>query len=185
MQAFQRSTHTLFFAYGSNMIPEQIHARCLKPELVAVARLPGHGMGFFGYSKVWDGAVETVFPAPGREVWGILYRLTIADSNRLDTWQDVRLDGTGSYFHYPAEVVGDDGVGHLALLYKKDTLGEPLPPSRPYLDRIVTGALNRGLPESYVQSLRSFAFQEPGYEVPKRGTFDRSLLVDMACGDCG
>jgi len=185
MQAFQRSTHTLFFAYGSNMIPEQIHARCTKPEVVSVARLPGHGVGFFGYSKVWDGALETVFPAPGREVWGILYRLTIADSNRLDSWQDVRLDGTGSYFHYPAEVIDDDGVRHVVLLYKKNALGEPLPPSRPYLDRIVAGALGRKLPDAYVQSLVQFPRKEPAYDVPKRGTFDRSLLVDMACNDCG
>jgi len=184
-QAFQRSTHTLFFAYGSNLIPEQIQTRCTKPEVVAVARLPGHRVGFFGYSKVWDGAVETVYADQGADVWGVVYRLTIGDSNRLDSWQDVRLDGTGSYFHYPAVVYDAEGTGHLVLLYKKETLGEPLPPARPYLDRILEGAKVRGLPEPYIASLGTITAKEPGYEVPKRGTFDRSLLVDMACSDCG
>jgi hypothetical protein len=185
MKAFQRSTHTLFFAYGSNMIPGQIQARCTRPEVLGRARLPGHSVGFFGHSKVWDGAVATVFPTPDRDVWGVLYRLTIVDSDRLDTWQDVRLDGTGSYFHYPTEVVDEDGSSHLVLVYKKESLGEPLAPSRPYLDRIVAGAEERRLPAEYIQGLRAFSAREPAYEVPKKSTFDRSLLIDIGCSGCG
>jgi len=185
MLPFQRASHTLFFAYGGNMVPEQIQARCTKPEVVSLARLPGHRVAFFGYSKVWDGAVETVVPAVDHEVWGVLYRLTISDSNRLDSWQDVRLDGTGSYFHYPTEVIGDEGTRYSVLMYKKDTQADPLAPSRPYLERIVSGARLRNLPGAYVETLARIPTKEPGYEVPKRGTFDRSLLADMACSDCG
>ena len=63
----------LYFAYGANMHPGQIKARCLGAGFVTVARLPGHKLAFFGASTVWDGALETVVPAPGREVWGVVY----------------------------------------------------------------------------------------------------------------
>ena len=124
-------------------------------------------------------------PSVGHEVWGVLYLLTIADSNRLDSWQDVRLDGTGSYFHYPAEVVGEDGNRYSVLLYKKDTQADPFPPSRPYLERIVAAARARRLPRPYIDTLARIPVKEPRYEVPKRGNFDRSLLADLACSDCG
>lgn len=180
-----RFTHTLFFSYGTHLLPSQIESRCTKPEVVARARLPDHEIGFFGYSKVWDGGVISVFAAPESEVWGVVYRLTVGDSNRLDTWQDVRLDGTGSYFHFPAEVFAEDGTSYRVLLYKKNMLGEATLPSLPYLDTIRQGAECRNLPEKYQASLLARAAKTPSYAVPRRGTFDRSLLVDVMCPDCG
>jgi gamma-glutamylcyclotransferase len=180
-----RATHTLFFAYGTNMAPEVIRARCPQAEVVSVARLPHHAVEFHGFSKVWDGALETVVPSPGHDVWGVVYRLTVGDSNRLDSWQDVRLDGTGAYFHFPTEVIDDDGVVHPVLLYKKDTQNDLALPSAPYLRHLVAGAVARRLPGAYIRTLSSHPTKEPRYEVPKRGTFDRSLVVDLACSGCG
>ena len=71
-----------YFAYGSNMNKEQIHARCANPKVIAVAKLPHHRVAFFGYSKTWDGAMETVIPAPGQEVWGVIYELNFSDRDQ-------------------------------------------------------------------------------------------------------
>jgi cation transport regulator ChaC len=174
-----------YFAYGSNMNKAQIHARCARPEAIAVARLPHYQVAFFGYSKTWDGAVETVIPAPGQEVWGVIYDLSFSDRDRLDVWQDVRLDGTGAYFHYPVRITDTEGTTHTVLFYKKDRLESPQPPSREYLDFIVQGAIERGLPASYIEELRRMESKKAAYPVPQRKNFGRELLLETYCSQCG
>jgi hypothetical protein len=184
MPAIEKPTHILYFAYGSDMNPRQMAERCAKPELMAIARLPDHALGFFSHTKIWDGAQATVVPAEGKDVWGIVYRLTVADMERLDFHQDARIDGTGPYFNYPTEVLNGPRKLYSVLIFKKDILGEHLIPSRPYLERIIAGAEARGLPKDYIETLKAFPSREPNYEVPKREIFDRSI-IRMACTDCG
>jgi len=173
-----------YFAYGSNMNTAQMLARCTKPTAIAVAKLAHHRIAFFGYSKVWDGGAATVVPAPDHDVWGVIYSLSFSDRDRLDTWQDVRLDGTGAYFHYPVRVTDTQGTTHIVLLYKKDLLGEPRRPSREYLDCIVRGAEERGLPSEYIEELRRMDAPKAAYAVPKLNKFGRGMLLGTAC-DCG
>lgn len=100
----EKQSKLYYFAYGSNMNKEQILARGVQHKVIAVAKLSNYQLAFFGYSKVWGGAVETVIPALGHEVWGVIYDLSSSERERLDDWQDVRLDGSGAYFHCPAKV---------------------------------------------------------------------------------
>ncbi|HSQ40850.1 MAG TPA: gamma-glutamylcyclotransferase family protein [Fibrobacteraceae bacterium] len=176
--------HCLHFAYGATLHPDQIHARCEKPTLVAVARLKDYRLEFFGHSKVWDSGMETVVPAVGQEVWGAVYSLRRSDADRLDTLQDVRLDGTGNYFQYPVQVTDTEGNVLHVLLYKKDILGTPTLPSREYLDLIVLGAQKRGLPEDYITQLKKHPSVAASYAVPRLAKFDRSMLLETAC-ECG
>lgn len=173
------------FAYGSDMFGAQIRERCSRPVPVGTACLADHGLGFFGHSDIWDGGVETVVPTPGRELWGVIYELTFMDAQRLDVWHDARLDGAGSFFHYPARVVDASGRPHTVLLYKKDILGPPTQPSRQYLDVIIQGAEENGLPAAYVRGLRSLQAKEATYAVPLRSDFQREIRVVTSCSDCG
>jgi hypothetical protein len=173
------------FAYGSDMHPGQIRERCSNPVLVGVVYLPDHALGFFGHSEIWDGAVETVVSAPGRNLWGVVYELTFMDAQRLDAWHGARLDGAGSYFHFPVRVLDAAGKGRTVLLYKKDVLGEPLPPSREYLDFIIQGALERGLPQQYADELKQTESRPAGYPVPVRSKFQREIQVVTSCSECG
>ncbi|OAM91371.1 gamma-glutamylcyclotransferase [Termitidicoccus mucosus] len=174
-----------YFAYGSNMNERQLASRGIKPSSIITARLPGHRVGFFGYSRVWDGGMETIVPEPRADVWGVLCQLSFEDGEVLDVWQDVRQDGGGVYFHYPATVIDAGGREHLVLLYKKDILGVPRPPSREYLDFIVEGALGRGLPEAYITGLRQTESIAAGYPVPRRKHFNREFLLVGCRGGCG
>jgi gamma-glutamylcyclotransferase len=173
-----------YFAYGSNMNKEQLRSRGARPLSVAVASLPDHRIAFHGYSKTWDGGLETVASAPGREVWGVIYTLTLSDADRLDTWQDVRLDGTGAYFLFPTRVTATEGKTHPVLMYKKDILGAPQRPSREYLDFIVQGALEHGLPPSYVEGLRQIESKKAEYDVPRPGKFSSGILLGASCSGC-
>lgn len=171
----------LYFAYGANMNAQQIAARCTKPKFVAAARLPDHAIGFFGHSERWDGGEETLVPKAGSDLYGVVYELSPSAFDRLDAWQSVKLDGTGRYFHTPAEVIGLDGAVYSVLLYKKAERGRPRPPSADYLAYIADGAEAHGLPSDYLAALRGIATRKAGYPVPKEDCTDRFLMTAGSC----
>jgi gamma-glutamylcyclotransferase len=173
------------FAYGSNMHSEQVRARCTNAKLVAVAKLPDHQLAFYGNSPVWDGAEETVLPAPGQDVWGVIYELTPSDKEKLDDWQDALFDGSGAYYHSPAKVTDQAGKVYSVLLYKKAQLGEPQKPSEEYLDYIVQGAIERGLPAAYVDQLRAVETKKAKFVVPRTKKSPREMVPGSECGSCG
>jgi gamma-glutamylcyclotransferase len=173
------------FAYGSNMHSEQVRARCTSAKLVAVAKLPDHRLAFYGNSPVWDGAEETVIPAPGQDVWGVIYELTPSDKEKLDDWQDALFDGSGAYFHSPAKVTDQAGKVYSVLLYKKANLGNPETPSEEYLDYIVQGAMDRGLPAAYVDQLRSVESKKAKFVVPRTRKSPREMVPGDECSSCG
>jgi hypothetical protein len=181
----QRGSKVLYFAYGSNLNPQQVQARCATAAVVATARLDHHRVGFFGDSIIWDGALETVIPAPGQAVWGVVYALSAPALDSFDAWQDARFNGTGSYFHYPARVIDTSGNGWDVLLYKKDSLGPAKKPSQGYLDHIVRGATARGLPPGYIAALRAMATKKATYPVPvpRHGLPRAGADTCDACGE--
>lgn len=172
-----------YFAYGSNMNQEQLLARGAKPKVVAAAKLADHQLAFFDYSGVWDGAEETVLPAPGHDVWGVVYELSPADRERLDNAQDARLDGSGAYFHSPVKVTDQEGKVYTVLLYKKNKLGDPRKPSQEYLNFIVQGAVDRLLPSGYVETLRGMESTKAKFAVPRPRNSSASGGECSECGD--
>lgn len=172
------------FAYGSNMSLAQIRSRCSRPEVIGPARLADHRLAFCGRSAVWDGAMETVEPMPGHEVWGVMFDLTRMDWERLDLWQDARMDGGGVYFHFPVTVADMEGTPHSVRMYKKDIQGQPREPSREYLEHIARGARENGLPPAYIEALLNRNSKPASYAVPMRAGHDLGETAGMSCGDC-
>ncbi len=173
-----------YFAYGSNMNSFQMQKRCSKSKVVAIARLADYRIEFFGHSRIWDGAQETVVFDPGHDAWGVVYEINNMDQERLDAWQDVRMDGTGPYFHYPVRVNGVNGRTYTVLFYKKDILGEPQRPSKPYLDFIITGAKEKRLPAEYIDKLKAIESKPASYPVPKLRMFNPESLLAWDCSRC-
>jgi cation transport regulator ChaC len=173
-----------YFAYGSNMNLEQIRSRCSRPEVVSAARLSDFRLSFYGHSVTWDGALETVESAPGSHVWGVLFRLSHRDWENLDDCQDARMDGSGAYFHSPATVTDREGREHFIRLYRKNAQGEPRDPSREYLEHIVRGATENGLPADYIAALQNRPATKASYPVPKGSRFDPAKSAGNSCNDC-
>ncbi|OBT95465.1 hypothetical protein VE01_05220 [Pseudogymnoascus verrucosus] len=77
--------HTLYFAYGSNLSPTQMHSRCPSSPLHTspLATLPNHEwfIGERGYANIR--------PCPGRQVVGLLYVMDPADEEGLDEAEGV------------------------------------------------------------------------------------------------
>ncbi len=193
---YGRKDRQYYFAYGSNMNPGQMAERCFAARVVCPACLPGHRLAFYGRNRVWDGGQETVVQAQNpdmkpdmrpsicQDVWGVLYELSFSDAASLDMWCSVRLDGGGAYFHYPVLVVDAAGREHTAVLYKKDVLGQPVPPSSQYLAHIISGAAANGLPAAYVNRLKNLQSVPARYPVPKRDTLLRGVLRESTCAEC-
>jgi cation transport regulator ChaC len=173
-----------YFSYGSNMNLQQIRSRCSRPAVVSVARLADHRLTFYGHSETWDGAMETVEPTPGQEVWGVIFRVSRLDWERLDEWQGARLDGAGMYFHFPVTVNDSEGREHNVRLYKKDVQGAPRDPSREYLEHIAHGAAENGLPSYYIEELLTRAARKASYTVPLRGNSDLAKFAGLSCTEC-
>ncbi|MPM93776.1 hypothetical protein SDC9_140918 [bioreactor metagenome] len=151
----------------------------------AAARLSGWRLEFFGHSRVWDGALETALPDPEGELWGVVYHLGFRDRECLDRRQDARFDGSGVYFHYPVTVSTDGNRIFSAVMYRKDQLGEPRPPSCEYRDFIAQGAEIRGLPPDYCAELRRIPAVPAGYAVPREKSSGELPETGGDCALCG
>ncbi|MGE4319498.1 MAG: gamma-glutamylcyclotransferase [Deferribacterales bacterium] len=158
--------YRVYFAYGPDINQKYIRSRCFGPEILAVARLSGYRLSFYGNSQIWDGAQETLERSEGDEVWGVVYKMSFYDGYELDSYQDVRLDGAGPYFHYPVTVEGTDGQMYYPLIYMKNLTGDEKPPSREYMDVIIRGAEEMGLPPEYIKSLKKIETKSASYAVP-------------------
>lgn len=157
----------LYFAYGFNLKLESMLQKCHNPIVLGRAKLANHKVSFHGQSVMWDGAVETVVPDEQNEVWGVLYKLGAYAWDQLDNCEDARLDGTGEYFHYPVEVIDEQGAVRQASIYKKARLGEWESPSTEYLAVILQGAKEQGLPEQYIETLSGIQTKPASYVVPR------------------
>nr|WP_319491869.1 gamma-glutamylcyclotransferase family protein [uncultured Desulfobacter sp.] len=173
-----------YFAYGPNMNASRINERSATAKMVTIARLADYRIAFFGHSRIWDGAQANAIREPGHEVWGVVYEFSGTDLERLDAWQDVRMDGTGTFFHYPVRVIGKDGLIYTALMYEKDTLGKPEQPSTPYLDFIIQGAKENHLPAEYIRELKGIKSRQPAFPVPKSRMFNPESLLTWDCSSC-
>lgn len=176
-----RRPTTLLFAYGATLNPEHIMVRLCQPKIRAIARLPDYRLGFHGHSEIWDSGLETLVDEPGAEVWGVLYELSATELDRFDAWQGVKLDGGGSYFHYPVEVIDEHGQVLDALFHRKTEMGPQQPASRDYLDFILAGARTRGLPAPAIAALEACPAVQPRYPVPKMNTDIKALASKLSC----
>lgn len=136
----------LYFAYGSNMDTAQMERPCPAAELIGSAVLPA--FAFLINSR----GVASIRPDSGRNVWGLLWSLSVTDELALDRYEGVN---TGAY--EKAEVsVRLNGKPELALVYiaTDDTPGTPRPT---YLERILEAAYANDFPAAYVSEVRQCA----------------------------
>ena len=168
MEIKRKPARFYYFAYGPTMNPAMMAEVCRGAVALGPAMLPDHDVAFFGHSATWDGAEKTLVRRPGCSVWGVVYRISSSDLDRLDLHQGVKLDGSGGYFHFPIEVFGADGQRFDVVFYKRSMNGEPRLPSTDYVGHIIAGAEAHGLPTDYAARLKQITTKAPTYRVPLR-----------------
>ena len=131
----------LYFAYGSNLDPEQMQFRCPGAKAVGLAALRDHRLAFPLYSNAWGGGVSSVQLAHGDTVWGMLFDLTEQHLQTLDGYEEFRGPGDQHNVYDRGQVTveltrPDDGsfprrVRAWTYIARP---AKPSPPSRRYLD---------------------------------------------------
>jgi gamma-glutamylcyclotransferase (GGCT)/AIG2-like uncharacterized protein YtfP len=149
-----------YFAYGSNLDPEQFSRRCPGAAVVGLGELRDHRLTFPLTSHDWGGGVASVGVAHGESVWGVVYELGDADLAALDRYEGYV--GSGDQHNsYDRETVSvqlvraDDG-SFARRLRAWIYLARPSNPSRPsrrYLEAVLRGAKHHRLPDDYVAKL--------------------------------
>jgi hypothetical protein len=171
----------LYFAFGSNLDPDQMRARCPAHNVVGMAVLRDHKLNFPIFSPGWGGGVASLQLSHGNDVWGMLYELSDEDLRSLDGHEAFHGPGNphNLYEREPVwvELVRpeDGSVPRRvkAAAYLAHT-ANPSPPSRRYLDAVLKGARAHKLPDDYIALLMKLpvlaeeAAPEPGAE-PEAG----------------
>jgi hypothetical protein len=181
MQTKRKPARFHYFAYGPTMDPAVMAEVCRGAVALGPAMLPGHALAFFGHSAIWDGAEKTLVRRSDSVAWGVVYQISSLDLDRLDLHQGVKLDGSGGYFHFPAEVIAADGQRYDVVFYKRAMNGAPRLPSTDYVAHIIAGAEAHGLPPDYRHHLQRIETRAASYGVPLRAIGAGFPAASCAC----
>jgi gamma-glutamylcyclotransferase (GGCT)/AIG2-like uncharacterized protein YtfP len=140
----------LYAAYGSNLDPEQMLARCPHSPSRGSGWLIGWRLTFGGEDLGWEGALATVVEDPGSQVFVMVYDVPPHDETALDHWESA---GTGVYRKIRVRVQTMHG-DELCWLYVLDGYEGGLPSAR-YLGLMADAAETAGAPDDYVADLRT------------------------------
>ena len=142
-----------YFAYGSNLDPGTfLGRRRMEPLETRVGRLEGFELRFDLPVGPGEWGVANVAPLSGADVWGVIYRLTHPDAERLDRSEGVP---HGAYTRLVVAVRDLAGESVNAFTYRSERGREGRKPSRRYLGLLLAGARHHGLPDEYVARLRA------------------------------
>jgi hypothetical protein len=149
----------IYFAYGSNMDPEQMRRRCPGHRVLGRAFLPGFELCFPRRSPVRNCATAGIARG-GEGVWGVLYELDESDQARLHMAEGYVPGRSVELNRHTIERVevrpdGPRGEAVQAYTYLAHPDGSGAVPSPDYLGHLLRGAEHHGLPKAYLQRLRS------------------------------
>lgn len=146
------SNTSWYFAYGSNLSRKQFHSRAGNVLEEIKGELKNYELVF--NKKVRGGtASANIRPATGKSVRGVLYKIPEAAYRALD-----RFEGAPEHYRrIEVRVTADDSREIFAQVYIASKVEKGLRPAPHYLQTIVEGATEHGLPEDYVQGIRAAA----------------------------
>lgn len=141
----------LYFAYGSNMDLAQMRKRCPSASLFGVGELKGFRLEFNIYSPRRRCGCADVVPARGTSVWGLIFRVSDAEMERLDRFEGVP-------FHYQRATYNVSHFGKRLRCegYEVRSKVRDQVPSRSYLGVIKKAARDYAFPRAYFEYISSF-----------------------------
>jgi gamma-glutamylcyclotransferase (GGCT)/AIG2-like uncharacterized protein YtfP len=144
---------TLYFAYGSNMSSAELGAWCPTHRALGPAELPGHRLAFLRRSIRWGAGAVDIVRDPDRSVWGVVYELPLGLAD-LD-----QKEGAGfAYRRRDVEVLLEGSTVSAVAYEVMEKEPVQVTPRRDYVELLVTGAREHGLPRAYVAGLEHYTF---------------------------
>jgi AIG2 family protein len=173
MSKTSKTSSVWYFAYGSNMQSATFRGRRgIGPFRAQAGRLQGWRLVFDKPPLVPVGeSFANIVLDPAAEVLGVLYEISPADLEHVDLTEGV-LIGNYRRVPVPVEPLGDAATAVEAFTLTSERRDSSLRPSIRYLQALVEGAREHGLPESYVTWLASV----PGGPETEKAVELRSFL---------
>lgn len=135
-----------YFAYGSNMSSARLQNRAPSAQATGRAKLYDRRLVFNKASN--DGSTKAnIEYSPGDVVWGVLYELDEKDLQKVDAAE-------GGYKRIEVEVIIDSGDTVKAFSYVSTNIMTGCIPLDWYIDYILAGAKEHGLPQQYINELQ-------------------------------
>ncbi|XP_048009451.1 gamma-glutamylcyclotransferase b [Megalobrama amblycephala] len=164
----------LYFAYGSNLLKERLQLKNPSATVHCVAKLKDYKLVFGNHkglaSQRWRGGVATIEHSPGDEVWGVVWRMNMSDLESLDRQENVKM---GTYSPMEVSVSTSDQDFNCRTYIMNSCVYAP--PSPQYLQVIVMGAEQNGLPEDYQVKLRSIETNKYEGHLPVMEELEKAL----------
>jgi gamma-glutamylcyclotransferase (GGCT)/AIG2-like uncharacterized protein YtfP len=148
---------TLYAAYGTNLDPARMGARCPHSPLHTTGWLTGWRLTFGGEEHGWDGSLATIVEDPIEQVFVAVYDVTSEDESTLDSWESA---DSGLYRKTKVRVATMNGE-LVVWTYVLDAYEGGLP-SASYLGVLATAAEAADAPADYVSALRRRACRSTG-----------------------
>ncbi len=149
----------IYFAYGSNMDPAQMSARCSGARARGAAYLAGYRLHFPRWSPRRLHAVASIEAYPEAGVWGVVYDMTPEDWTCLHPFEGHVSEGHADNGY---DLIRVDVLMDAAAISARTYIAMPDPARRDpgltsagYLRQLIDGALAHGLPADYLAMLRS------------------------------
>lgn len=143
-----------YFAYGSNMLSAWLQTRCRSARVRGIASVDGYLLAFTKGSKDRSGkAMLLPSKDPSARLYGVLYDISNAEMAELD-----RSEGRGKGYErvqtFEVRSIPDDkSIRATTYLASVTSADYTLTPYDWYLDLVIKGAEQHGLPDEYVAAL--------------------------------
>lgn len=138
---------------------ERLEGRVGEARVGGIAKLADYEIRFHKLSKDGSGKADAV-PVVGKETWGVVFELTQSQLDRL------RAHEVGYNEVELSVQLGGEPVGVWTYLAQPDAVRHDLRPTREYLNYLINGAREHGLPVEYIQMLEEVEVAEPPERAP-------------------
>jgi gamma-glutamylcyclotransferase len=144
-----------YFAYGSNLDPDQIAKRTHHAGEIKLCWVDGYKIKFNKRSMDGTGKAN-ITPQAGGKVWGVLYQCDAQFLSEMDKHEGVQ---RGHYIRMDlcVQCTGERDVKATTYVAGQSFIADSLLPSNVYLDTILRGAKHHGLPEHYISEIQKAA----------------------------
>jgi len=157
--AARAAQQVIYFAYGSNMDPAQMAARCVEARARGAGYLAGYRLHFPRFSPRRKHAVASIEAHPEAGVWGVVYDMTPEDWAALHPFEGHIAEGHADNGY---DLIGVEVFLGAATIAARTYVAMP-DPARPdagltsagYRKQLLDGAVAHGLPAEYLAMLRA------------------------------
>ena len=144
---------TWYFGYGSNMNRGIFEGRRgMRPIKAEPALLEDYRLCFNLAIGPGERGVANLEARAGACTWGVLYLITVEQSEHLDRTEGV----PRAYRRVPVSAIVYSSEKIAAFTYQSGKIGLGRKPSLRYIALLIEGAVQHGLPPRYIRYLRSF-----------------------------